>query len=64
MKKTTHKLMYVLGTIFLLVGTIMSTVSSMASASTVESSSESHVLKSMQSSVFSSPVAGGGTKQS
>ena len=54
MKKTTHKLMYVLGTIFLLVGTIMSTVSSMASASTVESSSESHVLKSMQSSVSSS----------
>lgn len=32
MKKTTHKLMYVLGTVFLLVGTIMSTVSSMASA--------------------------------
>lgn len=37
MKKTIHKLMYILGTVFLLLGTVMSTAMSVVTASTVSS---------------------------
>lgn len=46
MKKSTRKLIHILGTIFLLLGTIMSTITSVVTASTVSSVEVSRVVSS------------------
>ena len=50
MKKNICKFMYILGTVFLFLGTIMSTVTSVVTASTVSSSNESRISREVQKS--------------